>query len=278
MKEYSMSKPTTLVLGSTGKTGKRIVPKLRALGHTVREGSRRSNPPFDWDDASGWARALEGVSHLYVAYAPDLAIPAAPLAIERLTGLARAAGVKKLVLLSGRGEHNAVRCEDIVRASGVPYAIVRASWFSQNFSEGQLLEPVRAGVVALPAREVYEPFIDVEDIADVAVAALDDERHTGRLYEVTGPRLLRFADAVAEISKAAGREVVYVPMASADFHAAISAQAGPALADMLTNLCDEVFDGRNAQVANGVQEALGRPARDFADFCREMAASGVWRV
>jgi uncharacterized protein YbjT (DUF2867 family) len=182
------------------------------------------------------------------------------------------------VLLSGRGEHNAVRCEDIVRASGLTYTIVRASWFYQNFSEGQLLDAVRAGVVALPAGDVHEPFIDVSDIADVAVAALVDEGHTGRLYEVTGPRLLRFADAAAEMSQAAGRDIAYVPVSLSQFHAALAAEAGPDVADLLTNLCEEVFDGRNAQVAHGVQEALGRPPRDFSDFCREVAASGVWRV
>lgn len=273
-----MSQNITLVIGSTGKTGRRIVRKLQALGHAVREGSRQSSPPFDWSDPSGWARSLEGVSRVYVAFSPDLAAPSAPPAIEHLTRLAREAGVSKLVLLSGRGEHNAVRCEGIVRESGVPYAIVRASWFSQNFSEAQLLDAVRAGVVALPAGDVYEPFIDAEDIADVAVAALVDDALTGRLFEVTGPRLLRFADAVAEISKASGRDVVYAPISSAEFHAALTAQAGPDVADLLTNLCAEVFDGRNACVAHGVQEALGRPPRDFSDYCREVAATGAWRA
>ena len=273
-----MSFSTTLVIGSTGKTGRRIVPKLRERGQAVREGSRQSNPPFDWADSSGWAHAVEGVSAVYVAFSPDLAAPTAPAAIERLTQLAREAGVERFVLLSGRGEHNAVRCEDIVRASGLPYTIVRASWFYQNFSEGQLLDAVRAGVVALPAGDVHEPFIDVSDIADVAVAALVDEGHTGRLYEVTGPRLLRFADAVAEMSQAAGRDIAYVPVSPSQFHAALAAEAGPDVADLLTNLCEEVFDGRNAQMADGVQQALGRPPRDFSDFCREVAASGVWRV
>lgn len=273
-----MSEAITLVLGATGKTGRRVVRKLRALGHSVREASRRSSPAFEWEDPSGWPAVLSGASQLYVAYTPDLAAPGAPAAIGTLTKLAREAGVKKLVLLSGRGEHNAVRCEDIVRESGVPFTIVRASWFSQNFDEGQLLASVRGGVIALPAGHVREPFIDVEDIADVAVAALTDERHTGKLYEVTGPRLLRFADAAAEISKAAGRDIAYVPITSADFHAALTAEAGPDVADLLTNLCDEVFDGRNESVTHGVQEALGRPPRDFADFCRDAAASGVWRA
>lgn len=272
-----MSEAITLALGATGKTGRRVVRKLRDLGHSVREGSRGSSPAFHWEAPAGWPEVLRGASRLYVAFTPDLAAPSAPAAIETLTKLAREAGVKKLVLLSGRGEQNAVRCENIVRESGVPFTIVRASWFAQNFDEGQLLESVRGGVIALPAGDVEEPFIDVEDIADVAVAALTDERHAGKLYEVTGPRLLRFADAASEISKAAGRDVVYVPISSADFHAALTAEAGPEVADLLTNLCNEVFDGRNASLADGVQEALGRPARDFADFCRDAAASGAWR-
>lgn len=267
-----------LVIGSTGKTGRRIVHRLTERGFAVREGSRRSEPPFDWDKPETWPEALRGVEAVYISYYPDLAFPGAPEKIDALTKSAAEAGVKRLVLLSGRGEAKAQACEDIVRACGLDCTLVRASWFSQNFDEGHLLGPVLGGVIALPAGDVREPFVDADDIADVAVAALTDERHAGQLYELTGPRLLSFAEAAAEISKAAGREIQYAAVSSDDFRAAMVEVTGPVLADMFTELCREVFDGRNASLGDGVQKALGRDPRDFTGFCRAAAASGVWNL
>ncbi|WP_136658246.1 NmrA family NAD(P)-binding protein [Nitratireductor sp. XY-223] len=265
-----------LVIGATGKTGRRIAQKLEDAGHTVRHGSRNAAIPFDWEDPAGWPAALEGVSAAYVSYFPDLAVPQAPAAITQLTAIAKEAGVTRLVLLSGRGEANARRCEEIVRDSGIDFTLVRASWFFQNFDEGQLLGSVLGGTIAMPAGNIREPFIDIEDIADVAVAALTEARHGGQLYEVTGPRLLSFADVAAEISKASGRTVNYLPVTLEQFHAALSDEAGPQMADMLTALCREVFDGRNESLSDGVRRALGREPHDFSVFCRDAAATGVW--
>lgn len=265
-----------LVIGATGKVGGRIVAKLTALGQPVRAASRRTSPAFDWEDQSSWAPALAGAETVFVSFVPDLAAKGAPEAIQKFTELAVEARVKRVVLLSGRGEHNAQASEAIVQASGLDWTIVRASWFNQNFSEGVLLDAVLEGYVALPAHDRKEPFIDVDDIADVAVAALIDTRHNGEIYEVTGPRLLTFADAAAEIAAASGHAVVYSHISLEDFHAALLPELGAEYADFLRDLCEEVFDGRNESVSNGVQRALGREPRDFSDFCREIAASGVW--
>lgn len=267
-----------LVIGATGKAGSRIVAKLEALGHLVRGASRRSSPAFDWEDETTWAPALAGAEIVFVAFVPDLAAKGAPQAIEKFAAKAVAAGVKRVVLLSGRGEANALRSEAIIQASGLGYTIVRASWFNQNFSEGHFLPAVLEGFVSLPASDKKEPFIDVDDIADVAVAALTDERHLGQVYEVTGPRLLTFAEAVAEISAASRRPVAYAHIPLADFHAALLPEVGEATADFLHDLCEEVFDGRNEHVSDGVQRALGRAPRDFADFCKEQAAAGAWNA
>jgi uncharacterized protein YbjT (DUF2867 family) len=169
------------------------------------------------------------------------------------------------------------RREEIVRNSGLEYTLIRSSWFAQNFSEGALLDPVLAGVVAMPADGIREPFIDADDIADVAVAALTDDRHTGMLYEVTGPRLMTFTEAVHEIADAADREIAYHPITLEQFHTELTQEAGSEMADLLTALCREVFDGRNESLGDGVQRALGRPPRDFTDFVRSAAATGVWR-
>jgi uncharacterized protein YbjT (DUF2867 family) len=197
-------------------------------------------------------------------------------AIGALTEVALANGRPRLVLLSGRGEEQAQRCEQIVRASGLEWTIVRASWFSQNFSESFLVEQVVAGEVTLPVGNVGEPFIDAEDIADVVVAALTDRRHIGQLYEVTGPRLLTFADAVAEIAQATGRDIRHVQISAEEYGAALGQAMPPDVAKLLTHLFTEVLDGRNAFTSDGVQRALGRPPRDFADFVRVAASSGVW--
>ncbi|MEX3006903.1 NAD(P)H-binding protein [Hoeflea sp. TYP-13] len=273
-----MQKSPILVIGSTGKIGRRIVQRLEGRGYAVRGGSRHSEPPFDWENPSTWPAALRGAEAVYISYYPDLAAPGAPAAIEELTARAADAGVRRLVLLSGRGERNAEHCEDIVRGCGLDFTLIRASWFSQNFNEGHLLEPVLGGVVAMPAGSVREPFVDADDIADVAVAALTEDHHAGQLYEVTGPRLLTFEEAVSEISAAAGRRVEYAPISLEQFRAGMTEAAGPELANLLTDLCSEVFDGRNESLADGVQKALGREPRDFADFCRASAASGVWSL
>ena len=260
-----MNTPTYLVIGATGKTGRRVTDRLLAGSHTVRAVSRGSNPRFDWEDPSTWPAALRGADAAYITYMPDLAAPGAPEAIAAFASAAVAAGVRRLVLLSGRGEHGAEACERIVADSGLEHTIVRASWFTENFTEGHLRDSVLEGVIALPAGAVREPFVSVDDIADVAVAALIEDRHVGRLYEVTGPRLLSWAEAADILAAATGREVVYVPVTSDEFRAALTELAGPEYAGMLTDLCDEVFDGRNESVAHGVEEALGRPPRDFTD-------------
>lgn len=182
-----------------------------------------------------------------------------------------------MVLLSGRGEEGARRSEAAVRDSGADWTVVRSSWFCQNFSEDYLLEPVRSGEIALPAGDVAEPFVDADDIADVAVAALTEDGHTGQIYEVTGPRLVTFAQAAEEIGEAAGYQVRYVPVTAEQYSVYLAGQGVPAeFAAGLTDLFTEVLDGRNANLTDGVQRALGRQPRDFADYARAAAASGVW--
>ena len=268
---------TILILGGTGKTGRRVADRLTALGRPVRIGSRSAEPSFDWEDPSTWAGALEGIDAVYVTYYPDLAAPGAPDAIRALADQAVASGVRQLVLLSGRGEPEAQRCEEIVRSYPMDWTIVRSSMFSQNFDEYFLLDAVQSGVVAFPAGATPEPFIDVDDIADVVTAALTEDGHSGQLYEVTGPRLLTFAEAIDTISAAAGREIRYLPITPEEYAEGAEEAGVPAeFATFLGHLFGTIFDGRNAYVADGVDRALGRPARDFSDYARDAAATGVW--
>jgi uncharacterized protein YbjT (DUF2867 family) len=266
-----------LVLGAHGKTGRRIVERLRARDLPVRLGSRSAQPPFDWEDPSTWRPALEGTRAAYVTYFPDLAAPGAPEAVGDLAAVALDAGVERLVLLSGRGEREAQRSEEVLRRSGAAWTVVRSSFFSQNFSETHFREPLLAGELALPAGDVGEPFLDVDDIADVAVAALTEDGHEGQVYELTGPRLLTFAQAVDEIARATGRELRYTRIGLDDFAGALAQEGVPhEEVALLRYLFGEVLDGRNAYVTDGVQRALGRSPRDFAEYARVAAVSGAW--
>jgi uncharacterized protein YbjT (DUF2867 family) len=269
----------TLVIGGTGKTGHRVVERLKAQGRAVRIGARSAVPAFDWNNEAGWDAALHGVSAVYITYAPDLAMPGATDAIEALAHRARRQEVRKLVLLSGRGEEEAQAAERIVQNAGLDWTIVRASWFNQNFSEGAFVDMVRAGAITLPAGDTPEPFVDVDDIAEVAVAALTDDRHNGQVYEVTGPRLMTLADVAADLSAATGRAIAYHDVPHDAFVAEVSNSGAPReVIWMLDYLFSTVLDGRNAHVTDGVERALGRPAKDFADYARDAAAIGVWRV
>lgn len=267
----------TLVLGATGKTGHRIMQRLETRGMPVRAGSRASAPPFDWEDETTWAPVLRGTGAAYISFYPDLAVPGAPEKISAFVARALACGTRRLVLLSGRGEAEAQRAEQVLQGSGADWTILRCSWFMQNFSESIFLALLRAGELALPVGDVPEPFVDADDIADVAVAALLDPRHIGQLYELTGPRLLTFADAVAEISRTSGRPMHYETIPMAAFVAESLRQGVPAdVVDFLGYLFTEVLDGRNAMLADGVERALGRPPRDFADFLVGAVTKGVW--
>ena len=279
MSEDTREKAKTLVLGGRGKTGRRVAERLTTRGLPSRIGSRSGEPPFDWEDRSTWAPVLRDVDSVYVSYYPDLAAPGAVEAAGSFAELAVRSGVPRLVLLGGRGEPEAEQAEQAVRDSGANLTTLRAAWFDQNFSEDYMLEHVLSGEVALPAGDVPEPFVDADDIADVAVAALTEDGHSGQVYELTGPRLLTFADAVGEIARAAGREVRYVPVSIEEYAAAAAEHGVPGdVIDLLTYLFGEILDGRNAHVADGVPRVLGREARDFRDYARDTAATGVWRV
>ncbi len=276
-KTQTTDAPLTLVLTASGKTGRRVADRLEGRGVPIRRGSRTAAIPFDWDDQSTWGPALAGVEAVYVVYTPDLAVPSAPGAIRDFTELAARAGVQRLVLLSGRGEEEAQRCERIVQDSGLDWTIVRASWFSQNFSEGAFHNLVVGGEVALPAGDVAEPFVDVDDIADVVVAALTDVGHTGQVYEVTGPRLMTFAEAIGEIAEASGHDVRFVQIPHEAFAAGLAEAGLPAdHVELLMYLFTTVLDGRNAHVMDGVERALDRAPRDFREYAERVAATGVW--
>ncbi len=269
----------TLVTGGTGKTGRRIVKNLRSMGIPTRVGSRASTPSFDWNNDSNWAECLQDVEAVYISYAPDLAMPGATDTIQAFVNLAVAKGVKRLVVLSGRGEEEAQACEQIVINSGLEWTVVRSSWFFQNFSEGAFIDMVLDGQITVPAGDTLEPFVDVDDISEVATVALSQDGHNGQVYEVTGPRLMGFADIAADLSAALGRDITYLDVPHDAFVKEVKESGAPQdVVWMLDYLFATVLDGRNASLTDGVQRALGREPKDFREFAKEVASTGVWRV
>ncbi len=268
----------TLIVGASGKTGRRVAERLTRLGRPTRLASRRGPARFDWADLATWDEALRGVASVYLTFAPDLAVPGAAELIRAFSKQAVSSGVENIVLLSGRGEPQVLPSEQAVRDSGARFTVVRAAWFAQNFSEGHFADQVRSGVFAFPGGDCAEPFLDIEDIADVAVEALTDSRHSGQIYELTGPRLLTFHEALAEISAAAGRTITYVPISKAEYQEALLPHLPAEEVYFLTDLFEATLDGHNSHVANGIELALGRKARDFSDFARAAAATGTWRA
>ncbi|MFB8211052.1 MULTISPECIES: NmrA family NAD(P)-binding protein [unclassified Streptomyces] len=266
---------TTLVIGGTGKTGRRVADRLSAKGLPVRIGSRSGTPPFVWEDPATWDAALDGVSAVYITYYPDLAFPGAAETVGAFAKAAVAKGARRLVLLSGRGEEGAVISEDKVKESGADWTVVRASWFNQNFSESFFHDLVMAGEIVLPTGDAVEPFVDADDIADVAVAALTDDKHIGKTYELSGPRLLSFGDIAQELGKATGRTITYIPVSVDEYRQALAENGLPV---EFADLFGLILDGRNAHLVHGVEEATGRKPKDFADFARDAAASGVWNA
>ncbi|MBF4487351.1 NmrA family transcriptional regulator [Flavobacterium sp. CSZ] len=275
-----MKNTTILVLGSNGKTGRRVAERLEKIKNVeIRLGSRNDKIPFDWEKPETWQRILEDVDALYITFQPDLAVPAAAYSIENFTRLATKSGVQKIILLSGRGEKEAQVCEEIVKKNAKNWTIVRASWFNQNFSESFFLDPVLAGIVALPRSEALEPFIDADDVAEVVTASLLDDKHNGQTYELTGPRLLTFEQAINEIAIASGRNITFQGLSLAEYIGMLREYQVPEDYIWLINyLFEQVLDGRNSSITSDIEKVLGRKAKDFSAYAKETATTGIWNV
>ncbi|MDH3693125.1 MAG: NmrA family transcriptional regulator [Gammaproteobacteria bacterium] len=274
-----MNKSPILIIGKNGKTGARVNQRLKDLGYATRPVSRSTNPAFDWQNQATWPSVLEGTYTAYVTYQPDLAVPKAESDIRAFIRIAKENGLQHVVLLSGRGEEGAQRAEEILKTSGLEWNIVRASWFNQNFSENFFLDGIMAGELVLPAGDTVEPFVDADDIADVVVTAITKSDHRNRLFEVTGPRALTFAQCVEEISEALGRRINYSSVPIDHYVQALREEGIPEdLQWLLRELFTVVFDGRNSNVMSGIEEALGRPATDFKDYVQKTLDSGAWNI
>ena len=272
-----------LVLGGTGKTGRRVVERLRAArragcASARAPDSRRSTGRT----ASTWAPALEGASRRLRLLLPR------PRGARRARGRGRAGAARACAAASGgwccspaAARRRRERAEQRRRrrpASTGRSCAARGS--TQNFSEGYMLDPILGGEVALPAGDVPEPFVDADDIADVAVAALTEDGHAGELYELTGPR-------AADVRRGGRRDRPGDrprARATSRSRSTSSRPRPPSRASRPTwSGCSATCSARcstaaTRTLADGVQRALGREPRDFADFAREAAATGAFNA
>ena len=271
-------KTNILVIGGTGKTGRRVVEQLKNKGFDPRIGSRNASPSFDWNNKDTWVNALNGIEKMYVTYYPDLAVPGAKEAIESLTYLAKELGIKKMVLLSGKGETEAEACEKIVMDSGIDYTIVRASWFNQNWSESFFLEPILSGEVALPMSDVLIPFVDANDIAEVAATVLLDDTFNGEIIELTGPELITFKDIVNIISKTSKRNLNFHDITLEQYIDSMKQMQTPNdVVWLIEYLFSHVLTNpKNQLVINDIERVLGRKAKPFIEYAQETAKTGFW--
>ncbi|WP_424213853.1 NAD(P)H-binding protein [Streptomyces sp. BI20] len=281
--EESVAVPTVLVLGGTGKTGRRVAAALTERGAEVRVAGRTGPVRFDWEDAETWGPALAGADAAYIVDLQDKpGVWDVDAHIRALAAAAAENGVRRLVLLQARvtdlvGGKSLVAGEQALKDSGLEWTVLRPNWFHQNFDEGVLLDAVLEGRVALPAGDGREPFVDAADVAAVAAAALLEDGHSGRTYELSGPRALSLAEAVAEIAEVTGREIVYEAVEHADYVAELVGYEVPEdYALFVADLVAQIRDNRNSVPTDTVREVLGREPRDFSEFVKAAAAAGAW--
>lgn len=262
-----------LILGGTGKTGRRVARRIRETGQTARAAARRDGDVhFDLGEPVTWPAALEGVEAAYVVEPQPQSTEEGQRRVPRFVEAAESAGVQRLVLLTAPGVegnqgHPLWPAEQAVKQSCLEWTIVRPTWFAQNFSEGFWLPGILDGDLVLPTGNGATAFIDADDIADVVTAALTEDGHDGQTYELSGPRAITFGEAVGLISEVSGRTIRYSDVNPEVFVGYQVDNGIPReVATQLARLYTPIRDGQATTLMDGVQRALGRAPRAFEDY------------
>ncbi|ANH95114.1 MULTISPECIES: SDR family oxidoreductase [unclassified Streptomyces] len=275
-----------VVTGATGNIGRPLTRALAEAGQRVTAVSRRPAPVpdgvrhmvADLSEPAGLRPALEGADALFLLLSGDLhAAGASPADILRE---ATGSGVRRIVLLSTLGvvtrpfgaTRIAMRAlEDTLRESGADWSILRPGGFASNAL--WWAESVRTRqLVAAPFGDVGVPVVDPADIAAVAAACLLDDRHTGGVYELTGPEVITPRQQARALADALGSPVRFQELTRAEARAAM-AQSMPA------ELADDTLDilgspnPAELRVSPDVQRVLGRAPRPFADWAARNVAA-----
>ena len=271
---------TTLVIGASGTTGRRVVARLVAAGHGAKAASRHATPVpgaapvrFDWYDPSTHADALAGADRVYLIPPPADSDPAAVMV--PFLRQARAAGVHRAVLLSSSAipeggpavgsVHRAL--PDLIEQ----WAVLRPSWFMQNFTgtHAHALSIREHGSILTATGSGRVGFIDAEDIAAVAVQALTGEHAPDTDLILTGPEALSYDDIAAIMTKVTGRLVVHRSLSYEQMRDRLAAEIPEEFAAMLADLDRAIAAGSEDRVTNSVQRLTGRPARTFRAFLED---------
>ena len=268
---------TFLILGGTGKTGRRLGQALTSAGHVARLASRHSAVRFDWHDQSGWPEALRGADGLFIV-GPGSATDWSPLLTDLLAAAA-ANGVARAVLLSARAveflpDGAVARAERALRAGPLPWTILRPAHFAQNFTEAMFASS--DGRILAPAGTGAEPFIDVQDIAEVAAAVLAGGTFDGMTLELSGPEAVSFTEAAAILAAVSGTPVRYADESEEDHVGRLRASGTPeGYIRWRMAMLGAIKRGDDAYLSDGVQQVLHRPPASFRAWAQREVPAAV---
>jgi uncharacterized protein YbjT (DUF2867 family) len=269
---------TFLILGGTGKVGRRLGRSLTRAGHVALTASRHGPTGFDWGNVATWPPALAGIDGLFIVGPGSASDWSARLA-DLLT-TARSSGASHAVLLSARGVEflpggAVAMAEQALREGPLPWTILRPAHFAQNFTEA-MFAPVD-GLITAPVGTGAEPFIDVSDIADVAAAVLASRAWDWATLELSGPGAVTFAEAAAILSVESRTLVRFADESDASHIARLRASGTPeGYIRWRMAMLGGIRRGADAYLSDGVQTVLGRPPAGFQEWARRAVPAAAW--
>ena len=279
-----MTNDTILVLGGTGKTGRRVARQLRAAGADVRTAARRhADVAFDWDDPTTHDPALAGVGAVYLV-PPTLRLDYAATVVAFLDRV-EAAGARHVTLLSARGVDQAppevapraVQL-DLAARPGLTHAVLQPGWFMQNFHDVYFVPT--GGVIAAPTGDGVEAFVHADDIAEVAAATLlAPADHHGAALNLSGGEALSFADVADRVAKATGRPVRHDDLSPEAWVQRMvpTGLAVPYLELLAGLLHDVVRTGGGAAISPDVESVTGHLPRTFDEYAADPEVVAAWQ-
>jgi uncharacterized protein YbjT (DUF2867 family) len=270
-----------LFIGASGLIGSLVTPALMKAGFSVSTAGRRGlsvgDAPgiaVDLRDSTSLARAMQGVATVALVL-PD--VPDMEAIGLNAVNAAKAAGVRRLLWFSSFGAKpdNQARfsrrhpvIDQAVRSSGIPYTILRPSFLMQNFTSfyGDIIRTT--GMIFLPLGDARVSHVDLRDLADAAAAALTDDRHINKTYDLSGPEALHTGEVAEQIGSATGRTIRYQPISVAEMEAGLRDAGMDAwFAEGLAELYGWIRDsGLASEVTDSVERLLGRKATPFRQF------------
>lgn len=276
-----------LVTGGTGKTGARLVQRLIEEGHKVRVASRSGSAPqgaeglaFDWNSGVNDAAAIEGIDGVYLVAPVGVADVHTPM--TRLVDAALERGVKRFVLLSASSVEEGGPAMGSVHAylkgKAPEWAVLRPSWFMQNFSVGQHLPTIREEDAIYSATDEGRiAFINSDDIAEVGLRALLDNVPQNRDLIITGPKALTYGEAGDMIGAARGKAVHHIKLTTAQLaHRWEEFGLEPQYTQILAAMDEAIANGAENRTTDLVELVTGRPPKSLEQFIEEN--SSVWKV